>query len=588
MKVFKNIKEYFCLLIMFFKSKNKKLVYLSLLSILLFSIIEVLLLILINKWNLNFFNSLENGDFSTISKHLLIFAAYAGCLVSVYTIVQFLISFLSFKWRKFLTSKFFDLFFNNNKYYHLLQKKMVDNPDQRFSQDLEYFTTMSITVFAQLLKELFTFIIFIPLLFNLSKNFRFLINDKTINLPGYLLWIAMLYGILVNFIIVKVGKPLIKLNFEYEKVEANFRFSLARIRYTVEEIAFLKGEKFELKLLKKSFINISSNFYNLLKYKSYLNIAQKAHWSIETIVPFIAASPMFFSKLITVGVLMQINNAFTIVSTSITRFSEIFQDIAHLQATKDRVYEFFNILKEKIENKNSIIFTNKNYIECKNVTIFSEDNTKMIENINLKIDEGDRLLIYGKSGKGKTTFLRTLAGLWSNFEGEIKISNHNSTMFIPQKPYLPFGNLIDAFVYPNPLEEIDLDKLKHLMNILDLNHLYNELYANKKWEGILSIGEVQRINFFRILYNQPKIVILDEPTASLDSFLELSLLQKLFDNLDKSTIFVMVSHSTIVRPFFNKFLNISNINQKETFLSPRLFVKKHKKKFRSQNLLIKK
>ena len=114
------------------------------------------------------------------------------------------------------------------------------------------------------------------------------------------------------------------------------------------------------------------------------------------------------------------------------------------------------------------------------------------------------------------------------------------------------------------------------------------MYANKKWEGILSIGEVQRINFFRILYNQPKIVILDEPTASLDSFLELSLLQKLFDNLDKSTIFVMVSHSTIVRPFFNKFLNISNINQKETFLSPRLFVKKHKKKFRSQNLLIKK
>lgn len=508
--------------------------------------ISVYLLVELNSWYNEFYNSLQNYEgglfWPLVGKFT--FLAFLYICIAVYAI--YLRQMLQLKWRTWMTNNYLSEWMGKEVYYRLqVLRNDTDNPDQRISEDINQFVNLTLLLLIGFLKQLTTLAAFGVVLWNLSGVFTVPIGSYEFQIYGYMFWFSLIYSALGTYFVHIVGRKLISLNFDQQKYEADFRFNMMRVRENSESIAFYKGEKSEICGFKERFSFVISNFWALMKQTKLLNFYVNGYAQLAIIVPLILASPQYFSGAMALGGLMQTISAFGRVQDALSYFVESYDTIAQFVAVVHRLSGFKehidevtglekNITVKEHENSNLII---------KNLTVKLPNNKILLSNCNINLEGGKHILIMGKSGSGKSTFLRMLSGIWPYGDGEIIIPKNSNMMFLPQKPYLPLGSLNRAICYPNTDENIS--NIEELLDKVELSNLKNLLNKTDDWSCILSLGEQQRLAFLRAIITKPKWLFLDEATSALDEPLEKRMYELLNEELPTMGMISVGHRSTL-------------------------------------------
>ncbi|VEB25116.1 ABC transporter ATP-binding protein/permease [Avibacterium volantium] len=432
----------------------------------------------------------------------------------------------------------------NQAYYKTLYSlNQLDNPDQRIQQDIESYINSSLSFATGVISSTVSLIAFTAILWNLSGPMEI----AGYEIPHMMVFLVFIYVLITSVIAFRIGRPLIKLNFANERLNANYRYSLIRLKEYAESIAFYRGEKMEQHLLFKQFNKIIGNIWQLVYRTLKLSGFNLTVSQISVIFPFLIQAGRYFSEQIKLGDLMQTAQAFGKVQESLSFYRNSYDDFAAYRAVLDRLTGFHSAINAANQPSKTQLQDSQGEVAFQNLTIKRPDGKSLIENLNLTFPLGTRVLIQGQSGVGKTTLLRTAAGLWQYSEGTVICPQH-SALFLSQKPYLPQGRLIDALYYPAMAsEDCDLAAIQQIMQQVNLGHLTDKLEQEQDWTRVLSLGEQQRLAFARLLLHKPQVAFLDEATASMDEGLEDAMYQLLKSALPNTTIISVGHRSTLLK-----------------------------------------
>ena len=505
----------------YFTSEHKKTAWTLLIAIVVLCFAYVYLLILLNQWNNTFYTALQEYQTDVIFSALQDFSILAACYIFVAVYTFYLEQMLEIKWRTYLTEQFVSKWLDKRTYYLLqLTHKDTDNPDQRISEDIRLFTNITLTLGMGFIRALGVFIAFVVILWNLSGKITLPMVNITIN--GYLVYVALIYATLGTVFAHLIGRKLVGLNYIQQQYEANFRYSMVRLRENSENIAFYRGENNEKATFINYFTDVITNFWEILKKRKQLTWYNSIYSQIAIIFPFLVLMPRYLAKEIRLGGLMQIASAFGKVQESLSFFVDAYSRIAEWQAVIDRLHGFEQDMQEMRDlDHKQITFarTATNELNIEQLTVLLPNNKVLIKDLHLQLNSGDNILVKGASGSGKSTLMRTLAGLWLFGEGNITCVPTDQMLFLPQRTYLPLGSLRAAVLYPGH-KEIPDSMVKLTLHDLGLEHLIEELDRVADWSRILSLGEQQRIAIARAILLKPKWLFLDEATSALDTEIE--------------------------------------------------------------------
>lgn len=481
---------------------------------------QVYMLVLLNGWNNDFYNALQQRAFESFWPLIGQFAGFAflHIIFAVYAI--YVRQILEIKWRNWMTDKYLDRWLGHQTYYRLqvAGQDDMDNPDQRIADDINSFVNLTLGLFVGVIKQATSLVAFVVILWNLSGYLDIPLGDTVLSVPGYMVFVTLIYSVVGTWLAHKVGRKLIRLNYDQQRFEADFRFSMVRVRENSESVAFYGGEKPEMQNFRERFALVIGNFWGLMKRTKLLNFYVNGYAQIAIIVPVLMCAPQYFSGTMQLGGFMQTISAFGRVQDALSYFVESYDSIAQYVAVIRRLGGFAGHMEEAEALTSSFDFTRNtsNALQLWQMDIALPDGRQLAEKLSIAVPAGKRLLISGGSGAGKSTLLRAIAGIWPYGTGEISLPTGWRTMFLPQRPYLPLGSLRRAIYYPQPVPENTDDNLAGLLERFGLQKLAGQLDAVDDWSRILSLGEQQRLAFIRILLLRPDIVFLDESTSALD------------------------------------------------------------------------
>lgn len=481
---------------------------------------QVYMLVLLNGWNNDFYNALQQRAFESFWPLIGQFAGFAFLHIIFAVYAVYVRQILEIKWRKWMTDKYLDRWLGHQTYYRLqvAGQDDMDNPDQRIADDVNSFVNLTLGLFVGVLKQATSLVAFVVILWNLSGSLDIPLGDTVLSVPGYMVFVTLIYSVVGTWLAHKVGRKLIRLNYDQQRFEADFRFSMVRVRENSESVAFYGGEKPELQNFRERFALVIGNFWGLMKRTKLLNFYVNGYAQIAIIVPVLMCAPQYFNGTMQLGGFMQTISAFGRVQDALSYFVESYDSIAQYVAVIRRLGGFAGHMEEAEALAPSFDFTKNtsNALQLWQMDIALPDGRQLAEKLSIAVPAGKRLLISGGSGAGKSTLLRAIAGIWPYGTGEISLPTGWRTMFLPQSPYLPLGSLRRAIYYPQPVLENTDDNLTGLLERFGLQNLAGQLDAVDDWSRILSLGEQQRLAFIRILLLRPDIVFLDESTSALD------------------------------------------------------------------------
>lgn len=532
----------------YWQSEEKKKAFFLLTCIVSLTLGIVYMLVLLNRWNNSFYSALQNYETELIFDELLRFTGLAFAYIILVVYSYYLQQVLVLNWRRWLTERFIETWLKNKTYYHLqMFGKDTDNPDQRISEDVRLFVEMSLSFGIGLLKSVCTLASFVVILYELSGSLKFTLFGQQWEIEGYLFWAAFFYSILGTWLTHLVGRKLVKLNFVQQRYEADFRFSMIRLRESSESVAFYRGEQQEGKVFKERFTLLLDNFWRIVTKQKQLVWLNSGYSQIAIIFPFVAAMNRYLAKEFALGGLMQVASAFGRVQDSLSYFVDMYTSLASWQAVVMRLTYFGRHMQEvsaEAERFKLERFAAAAEVRAENMQVDLPDGTPLLQNINFTLEPGANVLIKGVSGAGKSTLLRAIAGIWPFVQGKISIPEQNKLMFIPQKPYLPLGSLREALFYPGtkPLSDETIIKL---MEDCQIGYLQEKLDVVADWSHVLSVGEQQRLAFVRAHIQEPVWLFLDEATSALDEATEASMYELVGERLPGTTIVSIGHRSTL-------------------------------------------
>ena len=546
----------------YWQSEEKKKAFWLLTCIIALTFGVVFMLVQLNTWNNSFYSALQNYDAEKISSELIHFSWLAAIYIILAVYSYYLQQTLILHWRRWLTTRFIDIWLQNKTYYNLqMFGKDTDNPDQRISEDVRQFVEMTLGFAIGILKSLCTFISFVFILYQLSGPLSFSFMGKTWTIHGYMLWASLLYSILGTYITHVVGRKLVKLNFIQQRYEADFRFSMIRLRESAESVAFYRGEAQEGKVFKNHFKLLLDNFWQLVNKQKQLVFLNSGYSQIAIIFPFVVAMNRYLAKEVSLGGLMQVASAFGRVQDSLSYFVDMYSSIAQWQAVVMRLTYFgrhMHEVSQQAEQFHVERFATSEAVSVEQMQVNLPDDTVLLQDINFNLQPGRNVLIKGVSGSGKSTLLRALAGIWPFVTGKINLPKTEELMFIPQKPYIPLGSLREALLYPGkkPLSD---EELLYLLDLCQIGYLRDKLDLVADWSHVLSVGEQQRLAFVRAHIQEPKWLFLDEATSALDEDTEAAMYALLAERLRQTTL-VSIGH----RSTLNKYHELMLVIDKQT------------------------
>ncbi len=546
----------------YWQSEEKKKAFLLLACIIALTLGIVYMLVRLNAWNNRFYNALQDYQTDRIFDELLNFSGLAALYIIMSVYSYYLQQTLILHWRRWLTGRFLDTWLHDKTYYHLqMFGGDTDNPDQRISEDVRLFVEMTLSFSIGILRSLCTFVSFVFILYELSGALTFTAFGREWTIGGYLFWAALLYSMAGTYITHLVGRRLVQLNYVQQRYEADFRFSMIRLRENAESVAFYRGEGQERRVFTDRFALLLQNFWQLISKQKQLVWLNSGYSQIAIIFPFVAAMNRYLAREITLGGLMQVASAFGNVQTALSYFADMYASIAQWQAVVVRLTHFEKHMQEAVVDT-AYFHVEKTCVsgkvEAAGLQVDLPDGRPLLENINFVLRAGANVLVKGVSGSGKSTLLRALSGIWPYVRGRSAMPETSRLMFIPQKPYLPLGTLRDALLYPGGKQVADA-VLQDLMAVCRIGYLCASLDVVADWSHVLSGGEQQRLAFVRAHLQQPEWLFLDEATSALDEETEAEMYRLAAKMLPHTTI-VSVGH----RSSLNKFHSVQLKLDKET------------------------
>ena len=543
----------------YFSSEEKWRARLLLAGIVALNLGGVYLLVLFNDWNRLFYDALEAKDQAVFWQQLGRFTWIAFALIILAVYRFYLTQLLEMRWRAWMTRHYLQRWLAHHAFYRLELARFAktnngaapDNPDQRIQEDVNQFTSQSIGLTMGLLNATVTLASFVGILWGLSGDFGFHLGDQEVVIPGFMVWMAVLYCLVGSVLTHYIGRPQIALNFQQQQVEANFRHHLVRVREYSESIALDKGEAVERNHLELRFTDVLSNYLKLLRAQKSLIWFNSFFGQAAVVFPFIVAAPRFFSGAIALGQLMQISSAFGRVQDSLSWFVDNYSSLASWRATTDRLTSFEDSLVTLAQAPRAVPGHEDDELKALGLTVALPNGEVLINQETLHAGPGDQVLLQGPSGSGKSTLFRALSGIWPFASGQVSRPAH--TMFIPQRPYFPDGSLRDALAYPEAATQYNDHDLQQALAHALLPHLTQELDTLAAWGQKLSGGEQQRLALARVFLKQPTWVFADEATSALDEASEQTLYQRLVDMVRKRKgALVSIAHRPSVAAFHDQ------------------------------------
>ena len=495
-----------------------------------------------STWYNNMYTALQEFNQTVFWEQMILFCFIAGFSVAAALISYYLNQRFSINWIEWLNTELLEKWMDKRAYYKSQYiGNNLDNPDQRIQQDIQSYVKTTLSLSTGVIDAVTSMISYTILLWGLAGPMTLL----GIEIPRAMVYLVFAYVIFTTLIAFWLGKPLIRLNFANEKLNANYRYSLIRVKEYAESIAFYAGEKVEKSRLYKQFRAVIDNMWDIvfraLKFSGFNLVVSQ----IYVVFPLLIQVGRYFEKQIKLGDLMQTLQVFGKLHSNLSFFRNTYDSFAEYKATLDRLTGFHYSVEAAQKQSKTDITDHPTDVIFQHLSVKSPMGKILIKDLNLTLTQGHSLLIQGQSGVGKTTLLRTIAGLWSYAEGKIFCPQHN-TLFLSQRPYLPQGNLLTALYYPDTTENVDLAKITRVLEQVQLAHLQDRLEQEQDWSRILSLGEQQRLAFARLLLHKPKVAFLDEASASLDEGMEYAMYRLIREELPNTTIISVGHRSTLV------------------------------------------
>lgn len=495
-----------------------------------------------STWYNNMYTALQEFNQTVFWEQMILFCFIAGFSVAAALISYYLNQRFSINWIEWLNTELLEKWMDKRAYYKSqYMGNNLDNPDQRIQQDIQSYVKTTLSLSTGVIDAVTSMISYTILLWGLAGPMTLL----GIEIPRAMVYLVFAYVIFTTLIAFWLGKPLIRLNFANEKLNANYRYSLIRVKEYAESIAFYAGEKVEKNRLYKQFRAVIDNMWDIvfraLKFSGFNLVVSQ----ISVVFPLLIQVGRYFEKQIKLGDLMQTLQVFGKLHSNLSFFRNTYDSFAEYKATLDRLTGFHYSVEAAQKQSKTDMTDHPTDVIFQHLSVKSLMGKILIKDLNLTLTQGNSLLIQGQSGVGKTTLLRTIAGLWSYAEGKIFCPQHN-TLFLSQRPYLPQGNLLTALYYPDTTENVDLAKITRVLEQVQLAHLQDRLEQEQDWSRILSLGEQQRLAFARLLLHKPKVAFLDEASASLDEGMEYAMYRLIREELPNTTIISVGHRSTLV------------------------------------------
>jgi putative ATP-binding cassette transporter len=520
--------------------------------LLVLALVSVRMNVLFSFWYNGFYSALQELDQKAFWHFIIIFSVLATIHVVRALFNFYVTQAFSIRWRVWLNERLTaDWMWADAYYRSQFLAEPVDNPDQRIELDVSSFVTNSVSLALGAVSAVVSLVAFTAILWGLSAA----LAVGGVEIPRAMVFAVYLYVIVATLIAFRLGRPLIRLNFLNEKLTANFRYALVRLREYAENIAFYQGAAIERDTLLARFsaliANVWAMVYRSLKFDGF-NLAVS---QVAVVFPFLLQAPRFFSGAIKLGDVMQTSQAFGQVQDSLSFFRTSYDSFAQYRATLDRLCGFLDANAQARALPQIEQTSQAHALDIEGLQVRRPDGHALLQNLDLGLRPGQALLIKGPSGSGKTTLLRTLAGLWPYAEGRVGRPGGHQALFLSQRPYLPLGDLRQAIAYPSQAAPQDDERLQQALRQVSLAHLATQLGVNQDWSRILSIGEQQRLAFARVIFNQPAIVFLDESTSAMDEGLEHALYTLLREQMGQ-TMLVSVGHRSTLAGFHTHWLQV--------------------------------
>ena len=551
----------------FWTGAHGRIQWLMLAVLIGFTLCSITISVWIAAWDKRFYDALAAFDGASMPALIVEYLGYMAMIIGCIVCGDWLQKRLIFRWRTHLTEQFQQNWLEDHKHYRLRLTGEPDNPDQRIAEDIYLLADKSISLFRSFINNVAKFSAFIAVLWTLSGVQTFNIGGYSITIHGYLVWVALIYSIFSTVIAHLVGRKLKNLNIDRQHREADYRAALLRVRDHAEQIAFYNGGEAETGRLKQRYLRIRDNWRRLTN----CEFRQETFWAtyvrISIFIPILATLPMYLAKTMTFGDMMQTRTSFARVQDSFGWFTDSYRRLIEWAAVVERLSGFQTALEQVGQEDISTArpapaLTLNNHrqsgiLVLQNLTVHTQTGSPLLTDINLEAHAPEWVLFEGRSGIGKSTLLRALAGLWPYYQGSFALDG--SLLFLPQRPYLPADTLRHTVSYPHPACQDDR-LIQTTLEQVGLGRLKDNLDEPYEWHGILSGGEQQRLSLARALLHKPQILFLDEATNQLDGESALTLMQILKRTLP-DTLVVGISHQPEIQALFGRKVNLKPLDE---------------------------
>jgi vitamin B12/bleomycin/antimicrobial peptide transport system ATP-binding/permease protein len=518
----------------------------------------VFLSVLFNRWNNVFYNALQEHNQAVFTYQIGYFCVLAAFWIGLKVYQLYLNQWLQIRWRRWMTARYLGGWLHEANHYRMqLLGDAADNPDQRIAEDTQRFVEQTLALGIGLLSAVVTLASFIVILWDLSNEAPLHLFGEDILIPGYLVWGALIYALLGTLLTHLIGRPLVGLNFQQQRYEADFRFNLVRTRENAEQIALLRGEPVERARLLSRFGFVVENWLGIMQRTKKLTALTATYSQVSIIVPYVLIAPAYFAGKIQLGGMMQTANAFSSVQDALSFFIASYRTLAEWQSVVARLSGFETAIANAATLATSAdsidVETSSGgaAIDLRQLLVKLPNGSPLVSADSVSLRGNERTLVTGPSGSGKSTLFRAIAGIWPFGTGTIAIPAKASLMMLPQRPYFPVGSLQAAIVYPAEASAYSSDQVREALISVGLPKLASQIEEEAHWNRMLSLGEQQRLGLARALLHAPQYLFLDEATASLDEASEAALYRLIEEKLPATTI-VSIGHRSTLEAFHQR------------------------------------
>jgi putative ATP-binding cassette transporter len=523
--------------------------------------------VVLTYWQRAFYNTLEQKDAATFWSLLLLggdaegtwfpgFCVIAAAYILIAVYQLYLRQALQIRWRRWVTENYLADWLAERAYYRIaLTDPNTDNPDQRIADDIRMFVDDTLSLGLGLMNSVVTLFSFIFVLWSLSGPLEVL----GISIPGYMVWVAIVYSVIGTWLAHLIGRPLIRLNFLQQRVEADFRYGLMRVRDNVEGVALYGGEADERRGLTERFRALMENWWAIMVATKRLTFFTAGFTQVASIFPIVVAAPAYFRGQIPLGGLIQTSSAFGQVQGSLSWFVDNYARLTEWRATVERLTTFRRAIEAARISDDGVRAQPGagDAVELHDVTISVPGGRVLVADAALRLAKGEAVLITGASGSGKSTLFRAIAGIWPFGRGTVTIPEGARALFLPQRPYLPVGTLRRAVCYPLDAATVPDADIHAALDAVNLPQLVERLDQEDAWDRALSGGEQQRLAVARALLVKPDFLFLDEATASMDPEGEERLYTLLKERLPGAAI-LSIAHRPAVARFHDRGVRVTD------------------------------